>query len=149
MSATEHWYDGLPIPYLMRLARGSYGERSRALLAQSGFDDLTRNAGWVLSNLVEGRRPLSSIVGELYIGTPAANAMVDTLVVRGYVERQTDPQAPGEPMLALTERGRVAADVIQTAVDQIDEELERRLSSEELAGLRAGLAALHEIRSAG
>jgi DNA-binding MarR family transcriptional regulator len=149
MSETEHWYEGVAIPYLLRLARGSYGERSRSLLAQAGFDDLPRNAGFILTDLVGGRRALSDVVAELFVGRPAASAMVDTLVLRGYVERHSDPKEPGRPVLELTERGRAATDVIQTAVDQIDEELEKRLSPEELAGLRAGLAALHEIRNAG
>ena len=141
MTETGQWYDGLAIPYLMRLARGSYGERSRSLLAEAGFDDLPRNAGWILTGLVEARRPLSDITGELFMGSSAASTMVDTLLVRGYVERELD-------LLGLTERGRAATEVIQSAVDQVDEELEARLSSDQLAGLRAGLAALHDIREA-
>ena len=138
----------MAIPYLMRLARGSYGERSRALLAQAGFDDLPRNAGFILAGLVAGQRPLSSIVDELFVSTPTASAMVDTLVIRGYVERRADPEDPRQAAVRLTDRGRAAADTIQTAVDQIDAELEARLSSDQLAGLRAGLAALHDIRQA-
>ena len=46
----------------------------------------------------------------------------------------------------LTERGRAAAAAIQTAVDEIDATLQQRLTAEELHGLRAGLAALGEIR---
>ena len=51
--------------------------------------------------------------------------------------------------IRLTERGHAAAAAIQTAVDGIDAQLEERLSAEELHGLRAGLAALAEIRQEG
>jgi DNA-binding MarR family transcriptional regulator len=149
MVGTEHWYEGLAIPYLMRLARGSYGDRSRARLAEAGFDDLPRNAGWIVTELVDGPRPVSSIVEGLLMGAAGAGGMIDTLVVRGYLERRVASEEPQEPVLVLTERGRAAADVIQSAVDQIDEELAQRLSPEQLAGLRAGLAALHDIREAG
>lgn len=149
MTDTERWYEGLAIPYLMRLARGSYGERNRWLLAQAGFDDLPRNGGWILTDLVEGDRPVATIVDGLVASTSKAAAMIDTLVVRGYVERHANPADPDEPMLGLTERGRAATEVIDAAVDQIDAELEARLSPEQLAGLRAGLASLHEIRDAG
>jgi len=48
--------------------------------------------------------------------------------------------------IRLTDRGCTAAAAIQTAVDAIDAELEHRLTADELHGLRAGLAALAEIR---
>ena len=149
MPETQPWYDDVAIPYLMRLARGSYGERSRSLLARAGFDDLPRNAGFVLGGLVDGPGPLSEIVEELFVSASAAAAMIDTLVLRGYLERRGDPEDPRRTMVALTERGRGAAAAIQTAVDRIDAELAQRLSPQQLDGLRAGLAALHEIREAG
>jgi DNA-binding MarR family transcriptional regulator len=47
----------------------------------------------------------------------------------------------------LTERGRAAAGAIQSAVDSVTARLEQRLTAEEMRGLRAGLAALAEIRA--
>jgi hypothetical protein len=51
--------------------------------------------------------------------------------------------------VVLTDRGRAAAKAVRTAVEAVDDELARRLSATELAGLTAGLIALTEIREQG
>jgi DNA-binding MarR family transcriptional regulator len=48
--------------------------------------------------------------------------------------------------IVLTERGRAAAAAIRAGVDQVEAELARMLTPADLAGLRAGLAALGQIR---
>jgi DNA-binding MarR family transcriptional regulator len=48
--------------------------------------------------------------------------------------------------IELTERGRAAAAVVRAAVKKIDRRLTAMLSPAELAGLRAGLAALATIK---
>jgi len=67
------------------------------------------------------------------------------LVLRGYITRETDP-ANGAVSLALTERGRAASEATAAGVSFVDQELARRLSEAEMAGLRRGLAALGEIK---
>jgi hypothetical protein len=49
--------------------------------------------------------------------------------------------------ISLTDRGRGAAQVTRSAVESIDAELAAMITADELAGLRAGLTALGEIRS--
>jgi DNA-binding MarR family transcriptional regulator len=71
--------------------------------------------------------------------------LVDTLVLRGYITREIDP-ADGRVSLALTGRGRAANDASFEGASHVDEELQRRLSDAEMAGLRRGLAVLGEIK---
>jgi DNA-binding MarR family transcriptional regulator len=71
--------------------------------------------------------------------------LVDTLVLRGFITREADP-ADGRMTLALTERGRAANDASFAGCSYVDNELERRLSEAEMAGLRRGLAVLGEIK---
>jgi DNA-binding MarR family transcriptional regulator len=67
------------------------------------------------------------------------------MVLRGFITRHIDSK-DGSPSLALTERGRAAAEVTAEGARYVDEELERRLSEAELAGLRRGLVVLGEIK---
>jgi DNA-binding MarR family transcriptional regulator len=143
------WYESAPIPELMWGARGSYGDAARRALAEAGCDDIPQNGGFVLAALDEKGAEFSSqadAVAFLRLSKQRASQLIDTLVLRGYVERQIDPEDRRRMTVRLTHRGRGAAAAIQTAVDAIDAELEQRLSAEELHGLRAGLAALHDIR---
>jgi DNA-binding MarR family transcriptional regulator len=48
--------------------------------------------------------------------------------------------------IGLTDRGRAAAAAIRAAVEEVDAELAQMISPAELAGLRAGLAALAELK---
>jgi DNA-binding MarR family transcriptional regulator len=143
-------YESAAMPWLMLQARGSYGDASRRALAEAGCDDVPRNGGFILANL-DGKpgsefTPQADAVAPLRMSKQAASQLIDTLVLRGYVERRTDPEDRRRMGLRLTERGRAAAAAIQAGVDAIDAELERRISAEERHGLRAGLAALAEIR---
>jgi DNA-binding MarR family transcriptional regulator len=145
----ELWYHDLPIPALLRMARGSYGDAVRLALASAGFDDLPRNGAFVLVGLLETQVSLTGLVDDLSVTKQAASLLVDTLVLRGYIERGTDPADRRKMVVSLTPRGRATAEVVGDAVGAIDAELERRVTADELAGLRAGLAALGEIRTAG
>jgi hypothetical protein len=48
--------------------------------------------------------------------------------------------------LQVTERGRAAAGAVRAGVEAIDAELAERISPDGVAGLRAGLVGLIEIR---
>jgi DNA-binding MarR family transcriptional regulator len=147
-------YEGQPIPALMLDARGSYGDAARRALAEAGFDDVPATGGFVLV-VLDGSwpepefTPQAEAVAGLRRSKQRSSQLIDTLVLRGYVERRNDPDDRRRMSVRLTERGHAAAAAIQTAVDGIDARLEARLSAEELRGLRAGLAALAEIREQG
>jgi DNA-binding MarR family transcriptional regulator len=139
------------VPQLLRDSRGSYGDAARRALAAAGCDDIPRNGGFVLAgldqSLPESRfSSQADAVGFLRVSKQASSQLIDTLVIRGYLERQSDPVDRRRMSVRLTERGRAAAAAIEAAVDAVDLELEQRLTVKELHGLRAGLAALAEIR---
>lgn len=72
--------------------------------------------------------------------------MIDTLVLRGYLAREVNIEDRRRLDITLTERGRGAATVIRTAVEQVHAELATIIGPDQLAGLRAGLVALASIK---
>jgi DNA-binding MarR family transcriptional regulator len=82
----------------------------------------------------------------LGVSRQAASQLIDVLVRRGYLDRQINPDDRRRMDIELTERGRVAAVVIRAAVEQVPRQLITKISPAELAGLRAGLAALAAIK---
>jgi DNA-binding MarR family transcriptional regulator len=146
---------------LLVRARGGYGNTISAHLTAAGFDDLPRNGPFVLGGLAAPRpagvsaetpalpRPAVSaveLIRSLGVTRQAASQLIDTLVLRGYLSREINPDDRRRMNIVLTERGRAAAAAIRAGIDQVEAELAEALSSEELTGLRAGLAALGRIR---
>jgi DNA-binding MarR family transcriptional regulator len=82
----------------------------------------------------------------LGLSKQAASQLIDTLVLREYLERRNDPEDRRRMGVRLTDRGRTAATAIQTATDAIDATLAHLITADELHGLRAGLAAYRVIR---
>jgi DNA-binding MarR family transcriptional regulator len=139
-------FDDVPIPALLRAARGSYGDAIRANLAAVGFDDMPRNGSFVLGGMSNRGGSAAELVRDLGISKQAASQLIDTLVIRGYLTRDVDPDDRRRQTLAVTERGRAAATAIGMAVASVDDQLAELVSAEQFAGLRAGLAALTAIR---
>ena len=133
------------IPALMRAAAGSYRHAVGAELAASGFEDLPRNGALLVAYLASGGESIEEMVRRLGVSKQAFSQLADTLVLRGYVSRDTNPHDRRRMPLALTGRGSAAAEAISTATKAVDDELSRRLSTAEMAGLRRGLAVLAEI----
>jgi DNA-binding MarR family transcriptional regulator len=147
----RHWYEEIPITRLLRDARGSYGDAAREAMADAGFDDIPQHGGAVLAGL-DWRSPgpeftpQADAVAFLRLSKQRSSQLIDTLVLRGYLERRVDPEDRRRMGVRLTERGRAAAAVIRAAVEAIDARLEQRLTAAEMRGLRVGLAALAELR---
>jgi DNA-binding MarR family transcriptional regulator len=70
---------------------------------------------------------------------------VDTLVLRGYIERTADPTDRRKLTVSLTERGRAAAAVQRAAREKIDAELIARLGLEDVNRARRTLAVLIDL----
>ncbi len=138
--------DEIVIPALLRAARSSYGNAIMAALAAAGFDDVPRNGPYVLGGMANRGGSAAGLVRELGVSKQAASQLIDTLVIRGYLVRDVDPQDRRRQTLAVTERGRAAAVTIRTAVDAVDAELAQLISAQDMAGLRAGLMALIAIK---
>jgi DNA-binding MarR family transcriptional regulator len=139
--------DEVAIPALLRAARGSYGHAIRARLAAAGFDDMPRNGAFVLGGIVNHGGTAGGLVRELGVSKQAASQLIDTLVVRGYLQRQADPDDRRRVRIGVTERGRAAAAAVRSGVQAIDAKLAEATSPAQLAGMRAGLVALCEIRA--
>jgi DNA-binding MarR family transcriptional regulator len=138
--------DEIVLPALLRAARGSYGHAIRANLATAGYDDVPRNGAFVLGGMVNHGGSAANLVRQLGVSKQAASQLIDVLVIRGYLQRDVDPQDRRRQTLAVTERGKGAAAAVRAAVLSVDNELAGLISPEELAGLRTGLVALITIR---
>jgi DNA-binding MarR family transcriptional regulator len=143
---TEDSADQIVIPALLRAARGAYSTAIYARLAAAGLEDLPRNGSFVLGGMVNHGIAPEHLIRDLRVSKQAASQLIDTLVVRGYLERQVNPDDRRRMTLELTDRGRAAAAAIQAGVKSVDRELTEILSPDGVAGFRAGLVALIEIR---
>ncbi len=133
-------------PALLRGARGAYGNAIRVRLAAAGYDDLPRNGPFVLGGMANRGAGGGDLVRQLGVSRQAASQLIDTLVVRGYLERRVNPDDRRRMTIELTDRGRAAAAVVREGVEAVDDELGAMLTGQQLAGLVAGLEALCAIR---
>ncbi|MGH3403916.1 MAG: MarR family winged helix-turn-helix transcriptional regulator [Streptosporangiaceae bacterium] len=131
---------------LLVRARGGLGNAISAHLAAAGFDDLPRNGPFVLGGMIRQGGSAVELIRGLGVTRQAASQLIDTLVLRGYLSRGINPDDRRRMNIVLTERGRAAAAAIRAGIDEVEAELAGALSPDELAGLRAGLAALGRIR---
>src|SRR5271169_3203033 len=110
-TAEAPWYDTTVFLALLRWARATYGGAMHKALAEAGCDDVPPNGMYVIGGLAlgAGDMPLSVLVKELKLSKQAAGQLVDTLVLRGYLRRETDEADRRRFTVALTERGEHAA----------------------------------------
>jgi DNA-binding MarR family transcriptional regulator len=139
--------DQLPIPALLRAARGAYAYEIIDRLKAAGFGDLPRNGPFVIGGLARYGQSLAGIVADLGVTRQAASQLVETLVRLDYVVRTLQSEDRRRLNIELTDRGRAAAAVIRSAVETVDAQLHDRIDERDLAGLRRGLAALAQIRA--
>jgi DNA-binding MarR family transcriptional regulator len=141
----------VPVLQLMRAARDAYRDAVRRALINAGCDDIPRNGSFVLAGLDHTAadaafRPQADVVASLGLSKQSASQLIDTLVLREYLERRTDPSDRRRMGVRLTERGRTAALAIQAAVAAIDAAVARLVTADELRGFREALAAYATIR---
>jgi DNA-binding MarR family transcriptional regulator len=136
----------VPIPALLRHARGAFSVSVRTELLDGGFEDLPANGPYVLGGMANQQLDASQVIRELGVSKQAASQLVDTLVVRGYLTREADPSDRRKMNLQLTDRGRAAATAVRAGVEAVETALTERLSQEELRGLRRGLVELIAIK---
>ena len=137
--------DEISLPALMRAARMSYGAAIRAAVTDVGCDDLPRNGAFVLGAIAHGGVPLSAVIEGLGVSKQAGGALVDTLVIRGYLERVADPDDRRRVRVGLTARGATVASVIREAVERVDAALVARVGADHVARTRATLLALVDM----
>lgn len=137
------------VPTLLRKARAVYGTTMRKALEDAGYDDVPKNGLFIIGGLaLEGREaPLSRLIEELGISKQSAGQLVDTLVTRGYLERNVDPEDRRRLVITLTDRGRDAVRVQSGARERIDRALENRVGENGMSALRKVLAALAGLKN--
>ena len=140
----QHAHDEISMPALLRGARRAYGAAIREALAAAGYDDIPKDGIFVLGAVARMGAPLSEIIGRLGASKQAAGQLVDTLVVRGYLDRETDANDRRRLTVKLSERGREAAQITRTAIERVDAMLLKRVGRERIAHTRATLLALVE-----
>jgi DNA-binding MarR family transcriptional regulator len=138
------WYDEVVFPALLRAARTTYGAAIHEALAEVGCGDMPRNGSYVVGSIARNGSPLGDVIRELRMSKQAAGQLVDTLVIRGYLDRSPDPDDRRRTTVTLTERGLNAAEVGRAAVERVDAELLSRVGAELVAHARATLGALIE-----
>jgi DNA-binding MarR family transcriptional regulator len=135
-------YDSWSTPALLRAARDRYRWATKSALVGAGFDDMPRDGAYVLGGMAGAGAPLSALITQMGMSKQAAGALIDTMVVRGYLDRTVDVEDRRRLTVTLTERGQEAATVVRSAVDRVDTQLTDRLGPGPLADLRATLVAL-------
>ena len=148
MNELKPWYEAIPLPALLRHARNTYGLAMREALDAAGYDDLPKNALYIIGGLAlgAGEVPLGQLVKELRVSKQSAGELVDTLVLRGYLNRTVDSEDRRKLIVMLTDRGRAAAAVQAAAREKIDAELLARVGPEAIRHTRRTLAMLIALR---
>jgi DNA-binding MarR family transcriptional regulator len=138
-----------PTPTLMRSARGAYAQSMRVQLQAIGVDDLPRNGAFILGGVDSSGGPRRDIPSELGVSKQAVSQVIDILVNRGYLERQSDPDDRRRVDLQLTDRGRQVLEAVERGVEAVDRQLEARVSPPQIDAMRSALIALGEIKVSG
>jgi DNA-binding MarR family transcriptional regulator len=135
------------MPALLRSARSTYGAAMCRALAEEGYGDVPTNGMYVIGGLAlgVGDVPLSRLIQELGVSKQAAGQLVDTLVLRGYLERAVHSDDRRKLTITLTERGQAAAAAQAVARMRIDAELVARVGADDVARTRRTLAALRDM----
>ena len=146
-AAAPLWYETTVIPALLRHARTAYGGAMHAALHSAGCDDLPRNGSYVIGGLALGATgvPLGQLASELGVSKQAAGQLVDSLVLRGYLDRQADPDDRRKVSITLSERGQMAARMQAAARKRVDIALTAKVGAECVSQMRKGLGALCAI----
>jgi len=144
---TTPWYDDVAMPALMRAARSTYGAAIRDALDEVACEDVPRNGIFVIGAIARGGSPLSEIIRTLGVSKQAAGQLVDTLVVRGYLERTSDPEDRRRMTVSLTDHGQLAASAARSAIDEVDARATERIGTRRMADARAVLGTLIELGS--
>lgn len=99
---------------------------------------------------VSGGEPVSvtALGCRLSIGQPAASALVDQLVLRGYAERKEDPSDRRRALVTATDEGNELLAELRHGRRQTVQAWLARLTDKEAEALSRGLAALADAAEA-
>jgi DNA-binding MarR family transcriptional regulator len=144
-------YADVPLFQFMRDARDVYRGAVQQALESAGCNDIPRNGTFALAGLDRSTSdpafsPQADVVASMGLSKQMGSQLIDTLVVRNYLERRNDPLDRRRMEVRLTARGLSAARAIREAIDAVETTVADLISAKELDGLRAGLAAYGAMR---
>lgn len=142
MTDTTERHNEIALPVLLRAARNVYADAIRKALAENGFDDVPRNGIYAMGAIAKTGVPLSQIIRDLGVSKQAAGQLIDSLVLRGYLERTADDEDRRRLNITLTHRGRAVIAVSGPVVEGLEADLLNRVGAEHVAHTRATLGAL-------
>jgi DNA-binding MarR family transcriptional regulator len=132
LTAIDDW----PLTALLRGARAVFAAEIRRALADAGYEDIPPNGPYVIGGMARASAPLADVIVRLGVSKQAAGQLVDTLVVRGYLDRSVDADDRRRLVLELTPRGMDAARVIRTVVDSLEAEMETAAGPDRVRAVR-------------
>jgi DNA-binding MarR family transcriptional regulator len=141
--------DDIVLPALLRAARPAYGNAIRNALRDAGFEDVPKNGAYVIGAISRAGAPLANIIKGLGVSKQAAGQLIDTLVLRGYLEREVNDEDRRRLTMTLTPRGRAAAAVARKASESVDAKLRKRAGEKAVAEARKVLFHLIAIANEG
>jgi DNA-binding MarR family transcriptional regulator len=133
----------------MRSARGVYAQSIREELHAIGIDNLPRNGVRILAGIDGSGAPSQDLPSELGVSMQAVSRLIDILVKRGYLERREDAEDRHRVAVELTDLGREVLDAAVHGVEEVDRQLEARVSRQQIESMRSALVALSEIKRSG
>ena len=127
--ATTPAENEIVLPALLRFARGTFSHAIKRELAAGGFDDLPRNAPFVLGGMANQGGTAGDLIRQLGVTKQAASQLVDEIVRKGYAERRPHPVDARARLVVLTERGwactraaeEAAAEAVRSWTDVLGE----------------------------
>lgn len=105
---------------LLRAGWRAYGDVVRTAVADAGFDDLPRNGAYVIGATAKNAMTLQQLPSALGVTKQAFSQLIDTLVIRGYVERDADPEDRRRLLISLTSRGEAVAELVDQCARRSD-----------------------------
>lgn len=130
---------------LLREARTTHILAIRPQLVRRGFEDMPRGGVFAISVIRDFDVSAGDLGRRMGISKQAISQLLDTLVMRGYVERSTDTVDRRRTKLRLTPRGASASSVCREAVDQIERQLVEKVGTRCVDHARTALAALIDL----
>lgn len=132
----------LQLAGLLRAARRTTANAIRTALEEAGYGDLPVNGPYVMTAVSVGGIPLAEIIERLGLSKQASGHLVDVLVSRGYLVRETDPSDRRRLVVWPTARGRAAAVVVAKAAAGVESRLVAAVGKADLETTRRVLSSL-------
>lgn len=135
----------IPLPALLRAARGAFSHSIREHLADVEIFDLPPNGAYILGGLTMSIHA-GHLFREIGLREGPKSRLLQLLLERDFVVPGPGATRNEVPDLELTGKGRRAADAARDGVNAVTSELATMLSPEEFSSFRTGLIALIDIK---